>query len=50
MTDDHGHDEPDEDERVTSPMQAYDSGQVVTGIAVLAVGLLATFGVALALV
>jgi len=47
--DDHGHDEPSEDERVTSPMQAYDGRQVATGVAVLAVGLVATFGVALAL-
>jgi hypothetical protein len=49
MADDHGHGEPDEDARVTSPMQEYGSGQVMTGVAVLAVGLVLTFGVALAL-
>ena len=49
MADDHGHDEPDEDARVTSPMQAYGSGQVATGFAVLVVGVVLTFGVALAL-
>jgi hypothetical protein len=46
---DHGHDEAAEDERVTSPMQDYSMGQVATGFVVLAVGLVATFGVALAL-
>jgi hypothetical protein len=46
---DHGHDEPAEDERVTSPMQEFTTGQVGIGFAVLVVGLVLTFGVALAL-
>jgi hypothetical protein len=46
---DNGHDEPAEDERVTSPMQAYGTGQVATGLVVLLVGLVVTFGVPLAL-
>ena len=46
---DHGHDEPADDERVTSPMQEFTTGQVTTGFVVLVVGLLVTFGVAFAL-
>ena len=43
------HPDDDEDERVTSPMQDFSTGQVGVGFAVLVVGLAATFGVALAL-
>jgi hypothetical protein len=45
------HPHGDEDEgRVTSPMQDFSTGQVGIGVAVLAVGLAVTFGVAFALV
>jgi hypothetical protein len=53
MTDhaDHGHHpHGDEDDgRVTSPMQPFTTGQVGIGVAVLLVGLVVTFGLALAL-
>lgn len=46
--DDHGHgDHEDEDGRVTSPMQDFSTSQVGVGFAVLAVGLLVTFGIPL---
>jgi hypothetical protein len=45
---DHGHDDGDEG-RVTSPMQAFGTGQVAVGVAVLVVGLALTFGLALVL-
>jgi hypothetical protein len=49
--DDHDHDDHGEsDGRVTSPMQAYGMGQVGIGIAVLLVGLVLTFGLAVGLV
>lgn len=46
--------EPDEtadeaDERVTAPMQSYGSGEVTIGFVVLAIGLLITFLLPLAL-
>lgn len=48
--DDHGHGHGDDEEgRVTSPMQEFSMGQVTTGFAVLVVGLVLTFGLALAL-
>jgi hypothetical protein len=50
--DSHGHGadhDKGQRERTTAPQQAYDTGQVGVGIAVLVVGLLLTFGVALAL-
>ena len=45
---DHGHDDGEEG-RVTSPMQEFTTGQVGLGFAVLAVGLVVTFGLAVAL-
>ena len=42
-------DEPDPDERVTSPMQEFTTKQVGIGIAVLIVGLAIAFGVPLVL-
>ncbi len=44
---DHGHDHgsDEEIERVTSPMQEFSSREVGIGLAVLAIGLLVTFGV-----
>ena len=50
--DSHGHGadhDKGQRERTTAPQQAYDTGQVGVGIAVLVVGLLLTFGVARAL-
>ena len=44
--DDHDHHE-DDDGRVTSPMQEFSTSQVGVGLAVLAVGLLVTFGLPL---
>ena len=45
--DDHGHDDHGDDEgRVTSPMQEFTTGQVGMGAAVLVVGLVLTFGLA----
>jgi hypothetical protein len=44
---DHGH---GDEGRVTSPMQEFTTGQVGLGVAVLAVGLVLTFGLALVLV
>ncbi len=46
---DHHPHEDGESVRVTSPMQDFTTGQVGVGFAVLAVGLAATFGIALAL-
>ncbi len=49
--DDHGHDDHGGDEgRVTAPMQEFTTGQVGKGAAVLVVGLVLTFGLALGLV
>jgi hypothetical protein len=45
--DDHDHGESEG--RVTSPMQAYATGQVLRGALVLVVGLAVTFGLGLAL-
>jgi hypothetical protein len=47
--DDHGddHDHEDDDGRVTSPMQEFSTSQVGVGLAILAVGLLVTFGLPL---
>ena len=46
--DDHDHDHHvDDDGRVTSPMQEFSTSQVGVGLAVLAVGLLVTFGLPL---
>jgi hypothetical protein len=48
--DDHGHDDHGDDEgRVTSPMQEFTTGQVGMGAAVLVVGLVLTFGLAVGL-
>jgi hypothetical protein len=53
--DEHGHDDtehafgPDEDERVTSPMQAYRTTEVAFGAVILAIGLVLTFGLGLLL-
>jgi hypothetical protein len=41
---DHEHFKEFDDERVTSPMQSFSMGQVTTGAAVAAVGLLLTLG------
>jgi hypothetical protein len=47
--DDHGtHDGADEG-RVTSPMQAFGSSQVTTGLVVLGIGLVVVFGIPLLL-
>jgi hypothetical protein len=46
---DHEHFREFDYERVTSPMQAYDTGDVTTGIVVAVVGILLAFGVPLAL-
>jgi hypothetical protein len=46
----HAPDESDGLHRVTSPMQEYSMGQVGTGVAVLLVGLVLTFGLAFGLV
>lgn len=46
--DEHG-DEPDGDERVTSPMQEFTARQVGIGFAVLLVGVAIAFGVPIAL-
>ena len=43
-----GHDDADEG-RVTSPMQAFESSQVTTGVVVLVVGLVVAFGIPLLL-
>jgi len=45
---DHAHEE-DPDARVTAPMQAFTTGQAMTGGAVLLVGLLIAFGLPLLL-
>ncbi|WP_202593849.1 DUF7550 family protein [Halolamina rubra] len=47
--DDHDHDHGDDEGRVTAPMQEFSTGQVGIGFAVLVVGLVLTFGVALTL-
>ncbi|WP_152040382.1 DUF7550 family protein [Salinigranum salinum] len=44
---DHGDHESSGDERVTSPMQEFSTSQVGIGLAVLAVGLVVTFGLPL---
>jgi hypothetical protein len=44
---DHGDHQGSDDERVTSPMQAFSTSQVGLGLVVLAVGLLVTFGIPL---
>jgi hypothetical protein len=44
---DHSGHESSGDERVTSPMQAFSTSQVGVGLAVLAVGLVVTFGLPL---
>lgn len=55
MADDHAEEEPDvapeipDGERSTAPQSEYDTQQVLRGLAVLVVGLVLTFGVALAL-
>ena len=51
MTDDHGHEgpEPEGIERTTAPQQPFGNREVGIGFAVLAVGLVLTFGIALAL-
>jgi len=43
------HDHGDDEGRVTAPMQEFSTGQVGIGFAVLVVGLVLTFGVALTL-
>ncbi|WP_380677357.1 DUF7550 family protein [Salinigranum sp. GCM10025319] len=43
----HGHGGDEDDGRVTSPMQEFSTSQVGVGLAVLAVGLLVTFGIPL---
>lgn len=49
--DDHDHDDHGESEgRVTAPMQEFSMGQVGTGLVVLLVGLLLTFGLAFGVV
>ncbi len=52
MADHHDHDHYKEfdDERVTSPMQAFTGSEVGTGAVVALVGLLVTFGIPLLLV
>jgi len=47
--DDYDHDHGDDEGRVTAPMQEFSTGQVGIGFAVLVVGLVLTFGVALTL-
>ncbi|NHX36657.1 MULTISPECIES: DUF7550 family protein [Halolamina] len=47
--DDHGDDHSDDEGRVTAPMQEFSTSQVGIGFAVLVVGLVLTFGVALTL-
>lgn len=48
---DHDHDDHGDDEgRTTAPMQEFTSQQVGIGVAVLAVGLVLTFGLALGFV
>ncbi|KPN31292.1 hypothetical protein SY89_02035 [Halolamina pelagica] len=47
--DDHDHDHGDDEGRVTAPMQEFSTSQVGIGLAVLVLGLLLTFGVALTL-
>lgn len=49
---DHGNDDHDDGDegRTTAPMQAFDTGQVGVGLAVLVVGLIVTFGLAFGLV
>ncbi|WP_435116166.1 DUF7550 family protein [Halolamina sp. C58] len=47
--DDHDHDDGDEG-RVTAPMQEFTTGEAGIGAAVLVVGLVLTFGLALGLV
>ena len=55
MADHHEVEEPDvqpdlpETERTTAPQSEYTTGQVATGVAVLVVGLVLTFGLALAI-
>ncbi|GAB7093531.1 hypothetical protein JCM30237_06830 [Halolamina litorea] len=44
------HDHGDDAGRVTAPMQEFTTGQVGVGLAVLLVGLVLTFGLALGLV
>jgi hypothetical protein len=49
---DHGHDDHGSDEgidRVTSPMQEFSSREVSIGLVILAIGLLVTFAIPLAL-
>lgn len=46
---DHHGDHDDDEGRVTSPMQAFESSEVTTGFVVLAVGLVVTFAVPLLL-
>ena len=53
MDDVHGHEQRDdaiEDERITSPMQEFSTGQAVRGVVVFVVGLALTFGLPLLLV
>ena len=47
--DGHDHEERSEEGRVTSPMQAFGSGEVTTGFVVLVVGLVVIFGIPLLL-
>lgn len=47
---DHSHEDSDGLERVTSPMQQYSTKQVGVGLAVLAIGLLLTFVIPIALI
>lgn len=51
MADDHGHDHPEPEGivRTTAPQQAFDTRDAGIGLVVLAVGLVFTFGIALAL-
>ena len=49
MADHHDHYREFDDERVTSPMQAFGASQVATGAVVAAVGLFVVFGLPLLL-
>ncbi len=51
MADEHGHDhgDPEGIVRTTAPQQDFDTRQVGIGLAVLVVGLVLTFGIALGL-
>jgi hypothetical protein len=44
---DHGDHQNSDDHRVTSPMQEFSTSQVGTGLVILVVGLIVTFGIPL---